>query len=92
MVSQLAEQPLPQDWQWSDWREQRGELFQAVRMEKNMMGLMLGLIVGVAAFNIISALIMVVMEKQAEVAILKPKACSHNMCWRFSWYKAPAAV
>ncbi|MCG6507014.1 FtsX-like permease family protein, partial [Vibrio parahaemolyticus] len=40
-------------------------------MEKNMMGLMLGLIVGVAAFNIISALIMVVMEKQAEVAILK---------------------
>lgn len=71
VVSQLAEQPLPQDWQWSDWREQRGELFQAVRMEKNMMGLMLGLIVGVAAFNIISALIMVVMEKQAEVAILK---------------------
>jgi lipoprotein-releasing system permease protein len=40
-------------------------------MEKNMMGLMLGLIVGVAVFNIISALIMVVMEKQAEVAILK---------------------
>ena len=36
-----------------------------------MMGLMLGLIIGVAAFNIISALIMVVMEKQAEVAILK---------------------
>eukprot|EP01029_Cantina_marsupialis_P014172 TRINITY_DN313759_c0_g1_i1.p1 TRINITY_DN313759_c0_g1~~TRINITY_DN313759_c0_g1_i1.p1 ORF type:complete len:141 (+),score=13.88 TRINITY_DN313759_c0_g1_i1:2-424(+) len=40
-------------------------------MEKNMMGLMLGLIIGVAAFNIISALIMVVMEKQSEVAILK---------------------
>lgn len=38
-----------------------------------MMGLMLGLIIGVAAFNIISALIMVVMEKQAEVAILKLK-------------------
>ncbi|POF58512.1 lipoprotein-releasing system transmembrane subunit LolC, partial [Vibrio vulnificus] len=48
-----------------------GELFQAVKMEKNMMGLMLGLIVAVAAFNIISALIMVVMEKQSEVAILK---------------------
>ncbi|ENM5742925.1 lipoprotein-releasing ABC transporter permease subunit LolC [Vibrio metoecus] len=71
VVSTLAKQPLPDGWQWSDWREQRGELFQAVRMEKNMMGLMLGLIVGVAAFNIISALIMVVMEKQAEVAILK---------------------
>lgn len=71
VVAELSQNTLPQGWQWSDWREQRGELFQAVRMEKNMMGLMLGLIVGVAAFNIISALIMVVMEKQAEVAILK---------------------
>ncbi|MEF1291581.1 FtsX-like permease family protein, partial [Vibrio sp. M260118] len=67
----LSDKPLPQGWQWQDWRDQRGELFQAVRMEKNMMGLMLGLIIGVAAFNIISALIMVVMEKQSEVAILK---------------------
>lgn len=71
VVSSLSEQPLPDGWLWSDWRDQRGELFQAVKMEKNMMGLMLGLIIGVAAFNIISALIMVVMEKQSEVAILK---------------------
>jgi lipoprotein-releasing system permease protein len=77
VVSELAHQPLPQGWQWSDWREQRGELFQAVRMEKNMMGLMLGLIVAIAAFNIISALIMVVMEKQAEVAILKTQGLSN---------------
>jgi len=71
VVGELSNQKLPDGWNWSDWRDQRGELFQAVGMEKNMMGLMLGLIVGVAAFNIISALIMVVMEKQAEVAILK---------------------
>ncbi|NRF15020.1 lipoprotein-releasing ABC transporter permease subunit LolC [Vibrio coralliilyticus] len=71
VVGELSKQSLPEGWQWQDWRDQRGELFQAVRMEKNMMGLMLGLIVGVAAFNIISALIMVVMEKQSEVAILK---------------------
>lgn len=71
VVTELEQVPLEQGWVWSDWREQRGELFQAVKMEKNMMGLMLGLIIGVAAFNIISALIMVVMEKQAEVAILK---------------------
>ncbi|EJV9310350.1 lipoprotein-releasing ABC transporter permease subunit LolC [Vibrio vulnificus] len=70
-VTEAANTPLPDGWQWSDWRAQRGELFQAVKMEKNMMGLMLGLIVAVAAFNIISALIMVVMEKQSEVAILK---------------------
>jgi lipoprotein-releasing system permease protein len=71
IVASLSQSTMPTGWQWSDWREQRGELFQAVKMEKNMMGLMLGLIIGVAAFNIISALIMVVMEKQSEVAILK---------------------
>lgn len=78
IVSSLAESEFANGWQWSDWREQRGELFQAVRMEKNMMGLMLGLIVGVAAFNIISALIMVVMEKQSEVAILKTQGMTSN--------------
>ena len=77
-VTELAKIPLPHDWKWSDWREQRGELFQAVKMEKNMMGLMLGLIIGVAPFNIISALIMVVMEKQAEVAILKTQGMTHR--------------
>ncbi|CAM2971773.1 lipoprotein-releasing ABC transporter permease subunit LolC [Vibrio rarus] len=75
-VSELSSLSLPDNWRWQDWRAQRGELFQAVKMEKNMMGLMLGLIVGVAAFNIISALIMVVMEKQAEVAILKTQGMS----------------
>ncbi|WP_413284715.1 lipoprotein-releasing ABC transporter permease subunit LolC [Vibrio sp. MA40-2] len=78
IVSELATTSLPDGWFWSDWREQRGELFQAVRMEKNMMGLMLGLIIGVAAFNIISALIMVVMEKQSEVAILKTQGMTNK--------------
>ncbi len=86
VVSQLSSQftQLTQqdsglaNWHWSDWREQRGELFQAVRMEKNMMGLMLALIIAVAAFNIISALIMVVMEKQSEVAILKTQGMTNN--------------
>lgn len=77
-VAPLAQQPLPTGWYWSDWRQERGELFQAVRMEKNMMGLMLGLIVAIAAFNIISALIMVVMEKQSEVAILKTQGMNSS--------------
>ncbi|WP_375320492.1 lipoprotein-releasing ABC transporter permease subunit LolC [Aliivibrio logei] len=77
-VTELAKLPLEKNMTWSDWRDQRGELFQAVKMEKNMMGLMLGLIVAIAAFNIISALIMVVMEKQAEVAILKTQGMTSN--------------
>lgn len=54
-----------------DWRQTQGKLFAAVAMEKAMMWLMLLLIVAVAAFNIVSALVMMVTEKQAEVAILK---------------------
>ncbi|HAW92107.1 MULTISPECIES: lipoprotein-releasing ABC transporter permease subunit [unclassified Arsukibacterium] len=55
----------------TDWRQSQGKLFAAVAMEKAMMWLMLLLIVAVAAFNIVSALVMMVTEKQAEVAILK---------------------
>ena len=56
---------------YTTWNESQGALFSAVKMEKNMMWLMLSLIVAVAAFNIVSALVMVVVEKQAEIAILK---------------------
>lgn len=34
VVAELSKQPLSEGWQWQDWRDQRGELFQAVRMEK----------------------------------------------------------
>lgn len=70
-VAALSQQPLPVDSQWQDWRARKGELFQAVRMEKNLMGLLLSLIIAVAAFNIITSLGLTVMEKQAEVAILQ---------------------
>ncbi|MFB9996592.1 MULTISPECIES: lipoprotein-releasing ABC transporter permease subunit LolC [Providencia] len=70
-VDVLSEQILPKGLIWTDWRERKGEFFQAVRMEKNMMGLLLSLIIAVAAFNIITSLSLLVMEKQGEVAILK---------------------
>ncbi|MEP1446701.1 MAG: lipoprotein-releasing ABC transporter permease subunit [Paraglaciecola sp.] len=54
----------------TNWRDQQGVLFDAVKMEKNMMSLMLLLIISVAAFNIVSALVMVVSEKQGDIAIL----------------------
>jgi lipoprotein-releasing system permease protein len=56
--------------QSTNWREKQGVLFDAVKMEKNMMSLMLLLIISVAAFNIVSALVMVVTEKQGDIAIL----------------------
>ncbi|WJG07937.1 lipoprotein-releasing ABC transporter permease subunit [Aliiglaciecola sp. LCG003] len=54
-----------------NWRARQGPLFDAVKMEKNMMSLMLLLIIAVAAFNIVSALVMVVTEKQGDIAILR---------------------
>ena len=55
----------------TDWRDTYGHLFGAVKMEKNMMSLMLSLIIAVAAFNIVSALVMMVVDKTTDVAVLK---------------------
>lgn len=68
LAQQLA---ADQQLQVQDWRQSQGKLFAAVAMEKAMMWLMLLLIVAVAAFNIVSALVMMVTDKQAEIAILK---------------------
>lgn len=62
---------LEEDETLSDWRSTHGELFAAVKMEKNMIWLLLCLIIAVAAFNILSSSVMVVTDKSAEVAILK---------------------
>jgi len=72
-AKQVAQQ-LPLDkttFQLTTWNDSQGTLFSAVKMEKNMMWLMLSLIVAVAAFNIVSALVMVVIEKQGEIGILQ---------------------
>jgi lipoprotein-releasing system permease protein len=54
-----------------DWQEQNSSLFQALKLEKLGMGLILLLIVVVAAFNIVSTLTMVVADKTREIGILK---------------------
>ncbi|RAT71410.1 lipoprotein-releasing ABC transporter permease subunit LolC [Lonsdalea populi] len=77
-VDSFSQQSLPAGTVWKDWRERKGELFQAVRMEKNMMGLLLSLIVAVAAFNIITSLGLLVMEKQGEVAILQTQGLTQR--------------
>ena len=60
----------------SDWTRTQGNLFQAIKMEKTMIGLLLLIIVAVAAFNIISTLVMAVTDKQADIAILRTMGAS----------------
>lgn len=55
----------------SDWTRQHANLFRAIQIEKMVMFIILSLIVAVAAFNIVSTLIMLVTDKQGDIAILR---------------------
>ncbi|WGE57171.1 lipoprotein-releasing ABC transporter permease subunit [Actinobacillus equuli] len=70
-VTELSQHFAANNYQISDWREQKGEFFQAVRMEKNMMGLLISLIIIVAISNIVTSLSLMVVDKQGEIAILQ---------------------
>jgi lipoprotein-releasing system permease protein len=62
---------LPQETRLTDWTRQHANFFRAVQTEKRVMFVILALIVAVAAFNIVSTLVMVVTDKQADIAILR---------------------
>ncbi|WP_226687801.1 lipoprotein-releasing ABC transporter permease subunit [Stutzerimonas stutzeri] len=70
VAAQVAEM-LGDGYRVEDWSYTQGSLFSAMKMEKTMIGLLLMLIVAVAAFNIIATLIMVVADKRADIAILR---------------------
>ncbi|MDK8265934.1 MULTISPECIES: lipoprotein-releasing ABC transporter permease subunit [Pseudomonas] len=70
-ISRDVAKALGDGYQARDWTISQGSLFQAMQMEKTMIGLLLLLIVAVAAFNIIATLIMVVADKKADIAILR---------------------
>lgn len=57
--------------QVKDWSQEHSAYFRAIRIEKTMMSLILLLVVAVAAFNIVAALVMVVNEKRSDIAILR---------------------
>jgi lipoprotein-releasing system permease protein len=67
---------VPQDTFLTDWTRQNANYFAVVAMEKKMMFIILSLIVLVAAFNIVSTLVMAVTDKQADIAILRTLGAS----------------
>jgi len=62
---------FPGEYFISDWTYQHANFFRAVKIEKITMFVILLLIVGVAAFNLVSTLVMAVVDKEADIAILK---------------------
>jgi lipoprotein-releasing system permease protein len=71
MVARDLWQKMPVSAEVRDWTRNHANFFRAVQIEKRVMFIILTLIVAVAAFNIVSAQVMVVTDKQADIAILR---------------------
>ena len=70
-IAAAATRKLGQGYRGSDWTIENASYFRAIRLEKMMMSLILSLIIGVAAFNIVASLVMVVTDKTGDIAILR---------------------
>ena len=70
IMAALAEH-LPADYRVRNWSQTQGSLFRAVKLEKLMVSLLLLSVVAVAAFNIVSTLVMSVAEKRRDIAVLR---------------------
>ncbi len=73
---------LPRSAQVTDWGSRYGELFAAVSMEKAMMGILLGLVVAIASFNVVSTLVMLVDDKRSDIAVLRTLGASTSTVGR----------
>jgi lipoprotein-releasing system permease protein len=71
LVSEGLREALGDDVITSDWTIENASYFRAIRLEKMMMSLILSLIIGVAAFNIVASLVMVVTDKTNDIAVLR---------------------
>lgn len=67
---------LPPDYLGSSWMRTHGGVYQSIQMSKNLISMLLLLIIAIAAFNLVSTLIMVVVDKQGDIAILRTMGAS----------------
>lgn len=70
-LARSIQDALGEQFRSSDWTIENGSYFRAIRLEKMMMSLILSLIIGVAAFNIVASLVMVVTDKTNDIAVLR---------------------
>jgi lipoprotein-releasing system permease protein len=75
-ISAIIQDDLGKDYLKQDWTEMNRSLFSALTLEKIAMSLAIGLIVAVAALNIVTSLILLVIEKNRDIAILKTMGAS----------------
>ena len=83
LVNSLAE--APNLWQGqsevviSSWVDEYGDLFQAVALEKTLMGTLLLLVIAIAGFNIVAGQLMMVSDKRADIAILRTMGADQSL-------------
>ena len=63
----------------SSWVDEYGDLFQAVALEKTLMGTLLLLVIAIAGFNIVAGQIMMVSDKRADIAILRTMGADQSL-------------
>jgi len=81
-MAEKLQNVLPSQFNINTWEETSGAFFKAVAMEKTMMFIILMLIIAVAAFNLVATLVMVVKEKQADIAILRTMGATPGLIMR----------
>ncbi len=76
-IRQTGLQLLP-DAKWRSWADSMGTLFQAMRMEKVVVSLLLSVVIAVAAFNIVASLVLMVSDKRKDIAVLQTLGLSRS--------------
>lgn len=82
VIAQRLQKTLGYQYQVSDWTQQYGAFYHAVQMEKSMMFFILILLVLIAAFNLVSGLVMAVTDKESDIAILRTFGATPGMIMR----------
>lgn len=86
-VAKRIEQALGPNYFAKDWMRMNRNIFSALQLEKTALSVIMALVVMVAAFNIVSTLIMVVMEKNKDIAILKSMGATSGSIMRIFIYE-----
>ncbi len=81
-ISREAMQAVPGQYDVIDWTRRHATFFRALKTEKRVMMVILALIIAVAAFNVIATLMMVVTDKQADIAVLRTLGAGSNSIMR----------
>ncbi len=86
-IARQIEEHVGQPYYAVDWSERHKNLFGWMTLEKYGMSIVVGLIIAVAAFNIVSTLIMLVLEKRKDIAILKSMGSTRNQVMKIFVYQ-----